>query len=152
MKVETKQKIKDGAKGGLKIATAASGPLSVAFMFPKETFAFLSMMREAGFELGTIATIAGIAWWLRKDTVRVVDKRWGETNEVIKEFKDDLQKANEITQQQKIESDKRIEMLGKELAKYASHIRFLVTHLQLTIPEDNHDQPKKIEDDPDLTH
>lgn len=102
---------KDKIKSRLKFAAAASPWLAALFMYPKETFAFLAMLKEAGFEMGTLAVIGGIAWWLRKDVVRIVQGQLGELNTNVSNLSTELKSSNEESiRRTKISDDRYYEV------------------------------------------
>ena len=112
----------------LKVFSAASTSLGVAIMFPAETFAFLKTLRDAGFEAGTIGVIAAIAYYLRRDTMKVVDVRLGEfTTKVtagIEKFTDAFTKRMD-------DGERRFSSLEGDNQAFKQEIVKIKTHLGL---------------------
>ena len=73
-------------KSKLKVAIGSSPAIAAFTLFPAESLSFLKMLKEAGVELPMIITVATIAWWLRKDVIRIVDGRLGEMNTNMKDL------------------------------------------------------------------
>ena len=124
MTEKTKSKLKDAI---------GSSPAIAAFtLFPAESFSFLKMLKEAGVELPMIITVATIAWWLRKDVIRIVDGRLGEMNTNMKDLGVEIKATNEQNAKQFNEGAKMMQTLAQQ-------VRFIMTHLQLKAPENEHD-------------
>ena len=56
-----------------------------------DIIALLTTMREAGFETGTIVTIVVIALFMRKDMLKIVDKRLGDVATTLSTLSTTLQ-------------------------------------------------------------
>lgn len=84
----TKDRLKNGVailKSNSKIFTAATGPLAIALLYPKETLSFLTSLREAGFELPSLAVLGVGMYFFRSDVVRIVNGSLGGVTKAIQE-------------------------------------------------------------------
>lgn len=126
------EKSKEKLKDRMKVLTASSPALTALFLYPTETFAFLKMLKEAGLELPSVLFIGAIAWWPRKDVVRIVDGRLKELNDNVKQVSESLSASNDQNSKEFQEGRKIMQAQGQQ-------IRFIMTHLQLNAPEHNED-------------
>ena len=76
--------------------------------------------------------MATIAWWLRKDVIRIVDGRLGEMNTNMKDLGVEIKATNEQNAKQFNEGAKMMQTLGYQ-------VRFIMTYLQIKAPENEHD-------------
>ena len=58
-----------------KLTATASPAIAAAIAFPSETYMFLKTAKEVGFEIPMPFFLGAIAWWFRKDAVKLVDTR-----------------------------------------------------------------------------
>ena len=124
--------MKEKTKSRLKVAIGSSPAIAAFTLFPAESFSFLKMMKEAGVELPMIITVATIAWWLRKDVIRIVDGRLGEMNTNMKDLGVEIKATNAQNARQFNEGAKMMQTL-------AHQVRFIMTYLQIKAPENEHD-------------
>ena len=116
----------------LKVVVGSSPAIAAFTLFPAESFSFLKMLKEAGVELPMIITVATIAWWLRKDVIRIVDGRLGEMNTNMKDLGVEIKATNAQNAKQFNEGAKMMQTLGYQ-------VRFIMTYLQIKAPENEHD-------------
>lgn len=161
-KKTTKQKIKATAK----VAFYSSPAIAALIAAPAETFAFLKMLKEAGFELPALATVAAIAWWLRKDVIKIMDVRMVNLTNVVENFGEKLDaNTKEQTERTRVSEDRwafvnnrfmeqgeeikelatEIKKSVKQIATQTEQVRYLYTAYKLDPPEE------KLVKDQDLT-
>lgn len=128
-----------GVKDKIKVAGISSPAIAALLMFPTETFTFLKTLREAGIELPMIIVFFLGVFWIRRDAIKVVDVRLGDISDNVKKLSDEQRISNEQNARQFSEG-------AKIMQTQSQQIRFIMTHLQLNIP-DQTDKPK----DQDLT-
>ena len=131
IKRTTKQKFKTGFK-----LTAFSSPAIVALIAaPAETFAFLKMLKEAGFELPAILAIAGIAWWLRKDVVKIMDVRMVNLTNVVENFGDKLDENTKEQAERTKLSEERWGTVNAKFMEQGNEIKELATEIKTSVKE-----------------
>lgn len=134
------EKAKAYLKAKLKLVAASSPALAALIAFPTESLAFLKMLKEAGFEAGTITVIAGIAYFLRKDVMRIVTELktgLGVTNTTLQSLSDDYKEHRKQDQIRLDEGQKQFDLITKRflendktLADYGQRFVLIETRLQ----------------------
>lgn len=128
--------MKEATKTKFKFVFSSSPAIAALFMFPKETLAFFILLKDAGFEAGTISVIIGIAWWLRKDTHKVASglrEGLSETNSVFKTFteayaatREEDAKSRKLVEARFIEGDKKFNDLGQKILEIDTRLQGIV--------------------------
>lgn len=89
-----------------------------------EILALLTTLREAGFDMGTIAAIVGVAMYLRKDVIGIVDKRLEQVTSSITSLTRTLQEHIVQVDIRMQDGDLRFTKMEDRLKRIENHVGF----------------------------
>lgn len=89
-----------------------------------EILALLTTLKEAGFDMGTIAAIVGVAMYLRKDVICIVDKRLEQVTTSIVSLTRTLQEHIVQVDIRMQDGDLRFTKMEDRLKRIENHVGF----------------------------
>lgn len=89
-----------------------------------EILALLTTLKDAGFDMGTIAAIVGVAMYLRKDVICIVDKRLEQVTTSIISLTRTLQEHIVQVDIRMQDGDLRFTQMEDRLKRIENHVGF----------------------------